>query len=1711
MSNSIKREINPTNEFPNSNVTMNLPPQTQPPPQSKPPPAPPPRHTNLLPESEKCPDNTAVNFFWTIIDEKKFPNLSLPYILKKNGIKYLSVRIIERTILSKYENNYSDEVKEFGSLNSELCTHSDVVLLNEINDEHVNKDYGNEPFTFKDTLVQLDDFLKFYEILSRTCKTKEELRQNNTIRNMTNDHRRIQPIQQQQHINQVQQQKQPQQQHTLNIPDFVFNNSNVTNNPRHISNNNINNSTSSPINLQRPELTTNIIRNEHLNYTQLQKPHQQSFTHDSSLDHRLNNGVLINSLNRNNIDQNSSIMQKQQLAPRTGIVSHPIQNMHQYHETPFQQPLFGHPIHQNSQYISALLQEQPHQQHQRLNNEQVNLNAHKRIGQSDNQANYTNSHLISNGNFNFPKTSSPNLSIEQRLQSRPMQEVNSHLIQKQAQISSHKNSITEPPPPPRPPSWHHQDTNEIFYNNNSIDRSSNSNALNPFSLNERYIKSNNLTSFPHSSIPTSIINEISSGMPMPSSSPQNFTSPSNLLNFNNHTLTNSKPQQPVQKQVYQHQNNKAPNPSNQHIIQALSNGNYTPSQINEFYARSSTNTVSNQLLSSQGLHQSNQQKINHSLPYLTNNLNSHSISSINNGSNQILNSPTPPLTPTPSNFVINSMLASSPSAGQPQLLNRTPNLNFNQNNLNNSETNMNVSSLSKDINIERSKQIRNSLELSKGGKTSQVFVQQIKNQPSVSSFNNSTNEHDDDDDDCIILDDQPDKEISPKIPRRLSNPVNSKSAVELPAVGVSLNENLHSGFIQLNNIIVPYIRLSKLPYRCCTHYQPSYTYIPLKILFASGLISKDSENFQQSKFETIHSIEKKKNPNEFMKICELIEILDPKHIDSDKITVINILDLFSHFNEALFLKQHKIGKQIIEYKEILRMTGGVVLLDIIEGPRDLLIFPFVKYNDMYLAPYNTFNNYIKNLDSTKVDYSNESLSKEIYNGSSQDIPAIRQFLNLLLFYLTDNERKCKLPTTVRLINIKPWLNKYPDEFKILCKYTPNFPSDWITDIEKCLVKFKSVSKQLPAEVSENHLNDKESPVIDTSNRSKKATCLTSSSTAVVLPDQIETVSLSPSSMDSVTPSVSPFSNSNQINSNTALESTQYQPSVINYLDQIKARNNNNSPVETLQTSAVDSNLTTSGVDQNKCEISFEPKISNDICIDTPKPSEKADKTVNENIDIQNCDDLISEDLMICSPLRINEITEQENLFKQIETFGNAVKIPDLISQEIEETKNTSCLESNNNTILNNINADRQVSSEPILINNISDKNSQPESNIEFIEEIHATNEEESNAPKEKFDFDEHIIPSSYDIFKQKRRLSDSVVFYNAHSKFYTKFLTDEKKNFAREGKFDKKLDAKLDEINNNIFAMTSVVPNLEIIIQPISSNRLFKMEPFSPLTRENNEHKNLETSFQIDVDLMASLESETHTKKRQNAFSSSNFSKRKKSDESVLISVTKYDCLNDENIEAIDSDSDVQSNISEEQLQKNKTINFDKNNNNDNENNLNENNEENKTKEDKNQIQSTSLRKSARKSTSFKPKQIFDDTDLYSAEDFDEDYYLKKFNIQECCVVLENVCFDKFSSKKRMTLSSDSNTSIESKNSKKGDSAENLKTNSNSKNVSSVENCLVGQSNTTIASNTIHTTGNTSNTTISSLLQPLNCNQKNIKQYFSNVTIKHKENKNVSK
>ena len=118
----------------------------------------------------------ALKFSWVCIDERKFADVFMPALTRaSDGRKYLSVRIIEAAILDKYENVFSEEIKRFGNLSCVFCEADEAALLNEINETHTgNCDYGLKKFDKSETLVTLDEFRRFYEILSRTCKTKDE-------------------------------------------------------------------------------------------------------------------------------------------------------------------------------------------------------------------------------------------------------------------------------------------------------------------------------------------------------------------------------------------------------------------------------------------------------------------------------------------------------------------------------------------------------------------------------------------------------------------------------------------------------------------------------------------------------------------------------------------------------------------------------------------------------------------------------------------------------------------------------------------------------------------------------------------------------------------------------------------------------------------------------------------------------------------------------------------------------------------------------------------------------------------------------------------------------------------------------------------------------------------------------------------------------------------------------------------------------------------------------------------------------------------------------------------------------------------------------------------------------------------------------------------------------------------------------------------------
>ena len=101
-------------------------------------------------------------FGWETVD-----NTSIPYILRR-GKKFVSVRIVERKLLSKYPNTFPDELGKKDPLVSHFITEAESKLLNEINTDHCDYEYGHNAFTTKDLIVDLDEFGDFFKIVKKT-------------------------------------------------------------------------------------------------------------------------------------------------------------------------------------------------------------------------------------------------------------------------------------------------------------------------------------------------------------------------------------------------------------------------------------------------------------------------------------------------------------------------------------------------------------------------------------------------------------------------------------------------------------------------------------------------------------------------------------------------------------------------------------------------------------------------------------------------------------------------------------------------------------------------------------------------------------------------------------------------------------------------------------------------------------------------------------------------------------------------------------------------------------------------------------------------------------------------------------------------------------------------------------------------------------------------------------------------------------------------------------------------------------------------------------------------------------------------------------------------------------------------------------------------------------------------------------------------------
>jgi len=101
-------------------------------------------------------------FGWTVID-----NVYVPYILRGDK-EFVSVRIVELKLLSRYPNSYPDDLGKHAPLTSFFVTPNEAKLLNEINVQHCDSEYGKKEFVSKDLIVLLSDFIRFYELVKKT-------------------------------------------------------------------------------------------------------------------------------------------------------------------------------------------------------------------------------------------------------------------------------------------------------------------------------------------------------------------------------------------------------------------------------------------------------------------------------------------------------------------------------------------------------------------------------------------------------------------------------------------------------------------------------------------------------------------------------------------------------------------------------------------------------------------------------------------------------------------------------------------------------------------------------------------------------------------------------------------------------------------------------------------------------------------------------------------------------------------------------------------------------------------------------------------------------------------------------------------------------------------------------------------------------------------------------------------------------------------------------------------------------------------------------------------------------------------------------------------------------------------------------------------------------------------------------------------------------
>ncbi|CAI9717586.1 Hypothetical predicted protein [Octopus vulgaris] len=107
-------------------------------------------------------------FGWTTID-----GINIPFIFREDK-KFVSVRIVEVKLFSRYPNSFPDELGKRDPLTSYFITEHEAKLLNEINTVHCSYEYGKQLFTTQDLIVNMAEFEQFHDIVKKSFPTEDQ-------------------------------------------------------------------------------------------------------------------------------------------------------------------------------------------------------------------------------------------------------------------------------------------------------------------------------------------------------------------------------------------------------------------------------------------------------------------------------------------------------------------------------------------------------------------------------------------------------------------------------------------------------------------------------------------------------------------------------------------------------------------------------------------------------------------------------------------------------------------------------------------------------------------------------------------------------------------------------------------------------------------------------------------------------------------------------------------------------------------------------------------------------------------------------------------------------------------------------------------------------------------------------------------------------------------------------------------------------------------------------------------------------------------------------------------------------------------------------------------------------------------------------------------------------------------------------------------------